>query len=187
NRFPRLRVVGSRLAGGNPRVAGNAPEMYYPGRAYVDLEGADIYDEQLTDTAPWDQLEALYKHAAANHKPFSVPEWGLFTIDDPTFVKHMCTFLDTHRRTELAAFYESRPGSILDLQSKPKSRETYSQCITPLGGPLPSWAGATGATISALSLRPVPPSGSAPLAVRFLIAAKLSVPIEQWEVTFGDG
>src|SRR5262249_3769455 len=129
----------------------------------------------------------LYKHAVGNHKPFSVPEWGIFTIDDPTFVKHMCTFLDTHRKTELAAFYESRPGSILDLGSKPKSRETYSQCITPLGGPLPSWAGATGATITALSLRPVPPSGTAPLTVRFLIAAKLSVPIEQWEVTFGDG
>jgi hypothetical protein len=187
NPFPRLRVLWSPLAGGNPRVPGNAPEMYYPGRAYVDVEGGDIYDERLTDTAPWDQLEALYKHAVADGKPFSIPEWGLFSIDDPVFVQHMCTFLDTHRTSEVAVFYESRAGSIFDLASKPKSRETYSRCITPQGAPLPSWAAAAGATLGALTLTAVPPSGDAPLAVRFAITAKLSVPITHWELVFGDG
>jgi PKD repeat protein len=187
NPFPRLRVVWSPLAGGNPRVPGNAPEMYYPGRAYVDVEGGDIYDEQLVDTAPWDQLEALFKHSVADGKPFSVPEWGLFTIDDPAFVGHMCAFLDTHRTTEVAVFYESRAGSIFDLEPKPKSRQRYRECITPQAAPLPSWASAIGASLTALSLTPVPPSGSAPLAVRFQITATLSVAIEHWEVVFGDG
>src|SRR5262249_43499049 len=112
-----------------------------------------------------------------------------FTIDDPTFVKHMCTFLTSHPSTEVALFYESKAGSIFDLQPKPSSRQTYSQCITPLAAPLPAWAsaGTSGVAQSTLSLKPIPPSGSAPLTVRFEIAAKLSVPITHWEIVFGDG
>ena len=56
NPFPRLRIVWSPLASDNPRVAGNAAEQYYPGAAFVDVEGGDIYDERLTDTAPWQGL-----------------------------------------------------------------------------------------------------------------------------------
>ena len=39
NAFPRLRVLWSPLAGGTPKVAGNDPENYYPGDAYVDVAG----------------------------------------------------------------------------------------------------------------------------------------------------
>jgi hypothetical protein len=141
NPFPRLRVVWCPLAGGTPRVPGNAPEAYYPGRAYVDVEGGDIFDEVLTATAPWRDLEALYAAAAKRKKPFSVPEWGLFGIDDPDFVRHMCRFLQTgHPATEEAGFYSSKAGSIFDLESKPKSRAVYRNCITPLRASPPPWA-----------------------------------------------
>jgi hypothetical protein len=140
NPFPRLRVDWSPLAGGTPRVPGNAPAMYYPGTAYVDVDGADIYDEALTDTAPWSDLESLYQLALSHRKPFSVPEWGLIGVDDPAFVKHMCTFLSTHRATEMQAYFEGNPGSRLDLATKPKSKAMYRQCLTPLAGPLPAWA-----------------------------------------------
>ena len=39
NPFPRLRIVWSPLASDVPRVAGNAAELYYPGRGFVDVEG----------------------------------------------------------------------------------------------------------------------------------------------------
>jgi hypothetical protein len=190
NPFPRLRIVWSPLAGGNP-VPGNAPAMYYPGAKFVDVEGGDIYDEQLTDTAPWQSLEALSKLARGHGKPFSVPEWGLSAIDDPTFVKHMCTFLSTHGTTEMAMFYESRPGSSFDLESKTKSQAMYRRCVTPLAGALPSWAGGNvagfGVSIGALSLTPNPGLGVAPLDVRFSIVARLSAPIVHWLLVFGDG
>ena len=63
NPFPRLRIVWSPLAADVPRVAGNAAELYYPGRGYVDVEGGSIYDERLTDTAPWQGLEELFRFA----------------------------------------------------------------------------------------------------------------------------
>ncbi len=187
NPFPRLRIVWSPLASDNPRVPGNAAENYYPGAGFVDVEGGDIYDEHLTDTAPWQGLEHLYSVARAHRKPFSVPEWGLFQLDDPAFVQHMCTFLKTHAATEMAAFYESKPGSIFDLESKPKSRGVYRACITKDGGTLPDWAAVTEPKQIALTLTPSPASGPVPLNVQFSIVAQLSVPIAHWLLTFGDG
>jgi PKD repeat protein len=185
NPFPQLRILWSPLAGGNPRVAGNAPERYYPGAAYVDVQGGDIYVEG--GTAPWDALEALYRFALSHHEPFSVPEWGLYGIDDAAFVRRMCDFLKTRRQTEVSVFYESKPGSQFDLGNKPASAAAYRACITPLAGELPTWAVSAATTLKELSLTPTPDSGDAPLAVRYAVKASLSVPVQHWSLLFGDG
>ena len=126
NPFPRLRIVWSPLAADVPRVAGNAAELYYPGRGVVDVEGGSIYDERLTDTAPWQGLEKLFRFAQSHRKPFAVPEWGL-RVDDPAFVQHMCTFLKTHPATEVAAFYESSPARAMTSgRSRRAARSTGS-------------------------------------------------------------
>ena len=141
NPFPRLRIVWNPLAGGLPRVPGNAPPNYYPGAQYVDVEAGDIFDEKLVDTAPWNALEDIYRASVVHHRPFAIPEWGLFAIDDEKYVMHMCTFLTSHT-VEEAGFYESKVTSIFDLQTKPKSKKEYRDCITPLGAPVPAWAAA---------------------------------------------
>jgi hypothetical protein len=145
NPYPRLRVVWNPLAGGNPHIDANAPQKYYPGAAYVDVDAGDIFDEKLVDTAPWNALEDIYKASVVHGRPFAVPEWGLFGIDDDTFVKHMCDFLTSHT-TEEAGFYESKVGTIFDLDPKPKSKEVYRACITPLGAEVPAWAAASQTT-----------------------------------------
>ena len=191
NPFPRLRVLWSPLASDNPGVAGNAAANYYPGAAYVDVEGGDIYDERLTDTAPWAGLEKLFDAARGRGKPFSVPEWGLIGVDDPAFIRHMCSFAKTHAATEVLAYYNSVPGSPFDLGSKPGSREAYRACMTPLAGELPAWAGGnapgTEAKVVTLTLTPTPTTGTAPLSVTFALDAELTVPIVQWQLLFGDG
>lgn len=181
NAFPRVRVLWSPLAGGDD------PKPYWPGDAYVDVGGADIYKEAGSDP-PWPQFDALFAFARAHGKPFSVPEWGLFGVDDPPFVQHMCDFLKTHV-TEMEAFYESKPGSIFDLGDKPGSRAVYKRCIVPQAGALPAWAqgGPGSAKQIALKLEPDQDSGDPPLDVTFSITAQLSVPIVQWQVVFGDG
>jgi hypothetical protein len=181
NPFPRVRVLWSPLAGGDD------PKPYWPGAAYVDVGGADIYRE-ASGAPPWSKFTDIYTFVRAQHRPFAVPEWGLYTIDDPKFVQDMCTFLKAHK-TETEEFYESHPGSIFDLGNKPNSRAAYSSCITPFGGPSPSWAsgGPGSATQQTLKLVPQPATGAAPLPVTFAISAKLSVPIVHWLITFGDG
>lgn len=181
NPFPRVRLLWSPLAGGDD------PKPYWPGAAYVDVGGADIYKEMGGDP-PWSKFTDIYNFVRSQHRPFAVPEWGMYTVDDPVFVQTMCTFLKAHR-TETEEFYESRPGSIFDMEGKPKARAVYRACITPFGGPSPSWSsgGPGSATQQTLKLVPQPATGAAPLAVTFAISAKLSVPIVHWLVTFGDG
>src|SRR5213076_3335998 len=111
---------------------------------------------------PWTGLESLYASARRRGKPSAVAEWGLYTVDDPVFVNHMCNFLKSHGATEAVLFYESKPGgSTFDLSDKPKSRDAYRTCITPLGAPLPPWASAPDASVVKLTLTPKPPSGNA--------------------------
>ena len=89
NAFPRVRVLWSPLAGGSDATP------YWPGDGYVDVGGADIYKEAGKDP-PWTKFEDLFTFAKAHKKPFAVPEWGLFGVDDPTFVQQMCDFLKSH-------------------------------------------------------------------------------------------
>jgi hypothetical protein len=72
---------------------------FYPGNAYVDILGLDLYNQTCTSgsTSPtWSQLvhepaglvnfEAFAK---AHHKPMSFPEWGLVqgsNEDDPAYI-----------------------------------------------------------------------------------------------------
>jgi hypothetical protein len=85
----------------NPNACvGDYPyKSYYPGNAYVDIMGLDLYDvgcltptksltfSQLsTETAGLTHFEAF---AAAKGKPMSLPEWGLSSIpsgDDPGYI-----------------------------------------------------------------------------------------------------
>lgn len=181
NPFPRVRVLWSPLAGGDD------PAQYWPGDAYVDVGGGDIYQEDHTPP-PWEKFTAIYNLVKSHGKPFSVPEWGLFGVDVPQFVHDMCTFLAAHP-TETEEFFQSKPGSIFDLGDKPLSRAEYKSCVTPFAGPMPSWAagGPGSAKQIELSLTPDQSSGDVPLDVTFAITAKLSVPIVQWQVVFGDG
>jgi hypothetical protein len=129
NPFPTLRVVWNPQGYGAPDIPANSAQAYYPGDAFVDVVGDDIYD--IRSKAEWPAAEALYK--AHPSKPFSFPEWGLWGIDDPAFVKKMRDFVRTHRRTEMLAYFDSAPGSTFDLASKPHSKDEYRRDITPLG------------------------------------------------------
>ena len=92
------------------------------------MVGNDLYD--IRGKAEWAANEALYRAHAT--KPYAFPEWGLWGLDDPAFVRQMADFVRTHRRTELLAYFESAPGSIFDLAGKPRSKAAYRQLISPL-------------------------------------------------------
>jgi len=115
---------------GDPDLPGNRAQAYYPGNRYVDVVGDDLYEQG--GKAEWEAADALYRAHPA--KPFSFPEWGLWGIDDPTFVERMAGFVRTHPRTQLISFYNGAPGSTFDIGSKPRSRAAYRRYITPLSG-----------------------------------------------------
>jgi hypothetical protein len=125
----RARIVWNPQGYGAPDLPGNSAAAYYPGDAYVDVVANDLY-RQATGAA-WEANEALYR--AHPRKPYAIPEWGLWGIDDPSFVEKMAAFVKTHPRVEFIAYFNSKPGSVWDLASKPRSRAAYRKHITPLG------------------------------------------------------
>jgi hypothetical protein len=127
---PKLRIVWNPQGFGAPNVPGNSAQAYYPGDAYVDVVGDDLYDIGGHGAA-WPAAAALYK--AHPHKAFAFPEWGLWGIDDASFVRSMATFVKQHRRVEFIAYFSGRTGSVWDLATKPGSRAAYRSLITPLG------------------------------------------------------
>jgi hypothetical protein len=91
------------------------PVEAYPGDAYVDVIGMDIYDRTWSDrwrdpAARWNDylhrpygLDWLANFAAAHGKPISFPEWGVthnhvrgVAHDNPTFIRGMADFIRTH-------------------------------------------------------------------------------------------
>jgi hypothetical protein len=128
--MPKLRIVWNPQGFGSPDVPGNSAQAYYPGDAYVDVIGNDLYDIR-GHGATWAAAEALYK--AHPSKPYAFPEWGLWGFDDPQFVRDMAKWLKSHKRVEFAAYFSGRPGSVWDLASKLQSRLAYRALITPLG------------------------------------------------------
>lgn len=127
---PKLRMVWNPQGFGAPDVAGNSAQAYYPGDAYVDVVGDDLYDIR-GHGATWAAAQKLYN--AHPSKPFAFPEWGLWGFDDAQFVRDMATWVRQHRRMEFIAYFAGRPGSIWDLATKPFARAAYRTLITPLG------------------------------------------------------
>jgi hypothetical protein len=124
------RIVWNPQGYGSPDIPANSAQAYFPGNEYVDVVANDLYDQGFN--AAWDANEKLY--AAHPSTPFALAEWGLWGIDDPVFVERMAAFVKSHARIEFLAYFNSKPGSIWDLSSKPRSRTAYRRSITPLGG-----------------------------------------------------
>ena len=131
NPFPRLRVVWCALSNRN------AIAPYWPGGAYADVVGADIYAEG--GGPPFAALGSVAAFAQAHDKPFAIPEWGLLSVDDASFVRALCGFVHTHA-VEAVLFYRSRSGSRVDLGDKPAARAAARACLAPDGASLPAWA-----------------------------------------------
>ena len=129
NPVSRTRVVWNPQGYGSPDVTGNSAAAYYPGDAYVDVVANDLYN--IRHSAAWDANDRLY--AAHPNKPYAIAEWANWGFDDPTFVARMASFVRTHRRVELLAYYNGRPGSPWDIAAQPRSRAAYRQQIVPLG------------------------------------------------------
>jgi hypothetical protein len=123
------RIVWNPQGYGAPDIPANSAAAYYPGDAYVDVVANDLY-RQSTGAA-WEANEALYRRYP--HKRYAIAEWGLWGMDDPAYVERMAAFTRTHSRMEFLSYFNSKPGSLWDLGSKPRSRAAYRRLITPLG------------------------------------------------------
>lgn len=115
----RIGVVWNPQGQGSPNVRGNQPSDYWPGDAYVDVVGNDLY-LGTNGRAYWPGLDVLY--AAHARKPFLLAEWGSLGGDSPAFVHQVFTWARSHPRTIGLIGFDTGRAS---LRARPKMRAAY--------------------------------------------------------------
>ena len=96
----------------------------------MDVVGNDLYD--ISGRATWDAAHDLYEQYPG--KPYAFPEWGLWGIDDPGFIRRHARAGSTTTAGRAPRLVQ-RPGAAPSgiWRSKPASRKAYRRHITPLG------------------------------------------------------
>ena len=93
-------MIWSTLPAGSPTVPENRPRHFYPGSDYVDWVGTDFY----SDNQDWKALTGLYNRFSG--KPFSLPEFGVSSGDDPAYVRRLMVWVRRHPRCKMLVYYQ---------------------------------------------------------------------------------
>jgi len=115
---PKVRFAWVPNVSANPVTRGNTntASAYYPGDAYVDWAGVDLYDDKPQNT-DWAALRGFLNAQYVAHpaKPFGLFEWGLRSrTDDGIFVDDVFGWLANHRRVALIEWYDSAHSRLAD-------------------------------------------------------------------------
>jgi hypothetical protein len=95
-----VAIVWSPLPSGSPTVPQNRPKHFYPGSRWVDWVGTDFYAAY----PEWKSLTGLYRRFSG--KPFAIPEWGVESGDDPSFVSKLFAWVRSHPRCKMMVYYQ---------------------------------------------------------------------------------
>jgi len=144
-----VAVIWSTLPAGSPTVPQNRPRFFYPGERYVDWVGTDFY----SDNQDWKALTGLYNRYSS--KPFTIPEFGVSSGDDPAYMKRLIVWVRRHERCKMLVYYQDfGASSSYRIQNYPASLAVLSHSLHhklfPSFAPNPP------------HLRPPPPGGLAP-------------------------
>jgi hypothetical protein len=111
-----VAVIWSTLPAGSPTVPQNRPRHFYPGSKYVDWVGTDFY----SDNQDWKALTGLYNRFS--DKPFTIPEFGVSSGDDPAYVKRLIVWVRRHERCKMIVYYQDfGASSSYRIQNYPAS------------------------------------------------------------------
>jgi hypothetical protein len=119
-----VAVIWSTLPAGSPTVPQNRPRHFYPGDEYVDWVGTDFY----SDNQDWKALTGLYNRFAG--KPFSLPEFGVSSSDDPAYVRKLMVWVRRHKRCKMLVYYQDFGStSSYRIQNYPASLAALSNAL----------------------------------------------------------
>jgi len=121
-----VSIVWSPLPGGSPRVKGNFPGNYWPGRRWVDWVGTDFYSEYPV----WEDLDHFYLGKQWKGMPVAMTEWAVSGEDDPRWVKQVIAWTVRHPRVRMLVYYQGfGAGNAYDLRLYPRTANTVRKKI----------------------------------------------------------
>ena len=122
-----VSIIWSQLPGGSPRVKGNFPGNYWPGRRWVDWVGTDFYSAVSRLERPQPLLSPA---SCGSGKPVAITEWAVSGEDEPRFVKQLVAWTVKRPRVRMLVYYNGfGPGNPYDLGLYPRTRNTLRKKI----------------------------------------------------------
>jgi len=119
-----VAIIWGTLPAGSPTVPQNRPRHFYPGSRYVDWVGTDFY----SDNQDWKALTGLYNRFSG--KPFALPEFGVSSGDDPTYVRRLMVWVRRHPRCKMLVYYQDfGSASSYRIQNYPASLAVLSNYL----------------------------------------------------------
>jgi hypothetical protein len=101
---PKVAFVWTPLAISSPHVTGNRPSAYWPGKAFVDWVGTDLYakyDSGSMRTA----VAGLYRRYKL---PFAIGEYSPWNKDPKGhYTRHVFHWAESHHRVGMLIYYRS--------------------------------------------------------------------------------
>jgi hypothetical protein len=131
---PEVVMMWVPMVGGNPDVPGLEPGVYFPGKQWVDWVGTDFYSRYPN----WTGLEQFYDHYPGY--PFLFGEYAVWDGDNPSWVKTLFSWVNTHRRTQMLVYNDASPD--FWLSQFPASAAALTQALANPRFPsyAPEWA-----------------------------------------------
>ncbi len=118
-----VALIWSPLPGGSPKVKGNYPGNYWPGRRWVDWVGTDFYSQYPV----WKDLNRFYAGKQWKGMPFGIAEWGVYGEDEPRFAKQLVTWTAKRPRVRMFVYYTgfgTPATNTYDLSHYPRTTNT---------------------------------------------------------------
>jgi hypothetical protein len=117
-----VSIIWSPLPGGSPRVKGNFPGNYWPGRRWVDWASTDFYSQYPV----WKDLNRFYHGKQWRGKPIGIAEWAVAGVDDPRFVKQLIAWTAKRPRVRMLVYYRGfgESGNPYALGPYPRTTNT---------------------------------------------------------------
>ena len=123
-----VSIIWSALPGGSPRVKGNFPGNYWPGRRWVDWVGTDFYSEYPV----WKDLNHFFRGKQWKRMPVSITEWAVSGEDDPRFVKRLVAWTVKRPKMRMLVYYDgfgTHTENPYDLAHYPRTTRTLRKKI----------------------------------------------------------
>ena len=116
---PPVSFVWAPMTGGSPMIAALAPQVFWPGRRYVDWVGTSFYSRFPN----FHYLEPFYQRfAVGQRKPFVFAEWAMWGSDDAPFARRLFSWVRTHRRVKMMQYNQGdRTDGPFRLRRHPRS------------------------------------------------------------------
>jgi len=123
--LPQIAFVWAPMTGGAPNISALRPQVYWPGRRWVDWVGTSFYSRFPN----WTGLETFYKTwAAGKRKPFAVAEWAMWGADTPSFAGRLFDWIASHKRTKMVQYNQGNPSpGTFRLENYPASARVIKQ------------------------------------------------------------